>query len=211
MRILTVLTLLMPGLALTKVPSVLLRQDEARNYTCERTSLQIAADTHPGAFRPEAPQGEYGERTPMVCSQRLLRLGVRGARDEAILTTLDERAALVAAAAWSARPELQDRTWLVEVFYEDGSVSSKVSFATKSALMAQGASVSDRSVTLSAADVDVLTRMPPMNAYPAACRRYADTGTLGAESVLLAVVTVDRLETTLHAGLCDGGRWTWLR
>ena len=208
---LAVIAVLLPTLATAKVPGVLGRQDEARNYTCERTSLAAVAESHPNAFRPEHPQGEFGERTPMVCSERLLPLGVRDPRDEAVLTTLDERTETLATAAWSAQPQLQQRTWLVEVFYPDGAVSSKLAFATKTALMAQGARVSDRSVSLSAGDVDVLTHMPAMDAYPAACGRYADTGTLSAGTVLLAVITLDPRETALHAGLCDEGRWTWLR
>jgi hypothetical protein len=208
---LALLTLVLPNLAMAQVPGVLLRQDEARNYTCIRTNLDVAADTHPGAFRPDSPRADYDVRTPMVCSERLLGLGLRGARDEAVLTTLDERSSDVAVAAWREKPELHDRTWLVEVFYPDASVSKKVEFATKTALMSHGASVSDRSVSLSATDVEVLTRMPAMDTYPAACRRYADTGALSAGTVLLSVVTVDANDTALHAGLCDGGRWTWLR
>jgi hypothetical protein len=208
---LVLLTLVLPTVTMAKVPGVLLRQNEARNYTCIRTTLDVAEGAHPGAFRPDSPRGDYDIRTPMVCSERLLGLGVRDSRDEAILTTLDERSSQAAVAAWSERPDLHEQTWLVEVFYPDASVSSKVEFATKTALMAQGASVSDRSVSLSATDVDVLTRMPSIDAYPAACRRYADTEALGAESVLLSVVTLNPLETDLHVGLCDGGRWTWLR
>jgi hypothetical protein len=53
--------------------------------------------------------------------------------------------------------------------------------------------------------------MPPSEAYPTACRRYTDNGSLGAADVLLAVVLLDRQETALHAGLCAAGSWTWLR
>ena len=57
----------------------------------------------------------------------------------------------------------------------------------------------------------VITRMAPDQAYPTACRRWFDTGSLDDGDALLAVVTRDPRETDLHAGLCASGTWTWLR
>jgi hypothetical protein len=71
--------------------------------------------------------------------------------------------------------------------------------------------VSDRVPLLSAEDVNVLTRMHPDAAYPAACQRYAATGALGPGEALLAIVRRDPRETVLHAGLCVDGGWAWLK
>ena len=104
-----------------------------------------------------------------------------------------------------------DRVWLVEANVPTAPLGTKIAFATKAALMRQGLAVSDRTVTLGAGDVDVLTRLPPLAAYPAACRRYADGGSLRPGDALLFVMVLDPRETMLHAGLCIDGGWTWLR
>ena len=138
-----------------------------------------------------------------------MRQGLRIERDEAVLSTLQKSTTdLVAAAA--TRPDLAGKTWLVESFYPSGAVSDKLSFATKNALVLRGFRVSDRTPTLSAGDIGVITRMPAFDAYPLACKRYLDTGTLGEDDALLAVVMLDVRETTLHAGICFGGTWSWL-
>lgn len=191
-------------------PSLVKSSERSHRYSCERVSTQVVQQTRPGAVRPDKPRGDYVERDAVICTERLVRPGLRKSRDEAVLGNLDERAARLAATAHGSRPDLHDRTWLVEVFYPNIQVSSKLSFATKNALMHQGLGVSDRLMGLAAGDVDVLTRMSPYEAYPAACTRYEQTGSLGEGDVLLAVVSLDPRETQLHAGLCDGGQWSWL-
>ena len=113
--------------------------------------------------------------------------------------------------AAAQRPDLDARTWLVEAHYPSASVASKISFATKNALVELGLSVSDRMATLAAGDVDVIVRMSPEDAYPAACRRYFASGSLGADDALLSVILRDTQATILHAGLCEQGQWTWLK
>ena len=100
---------------------------------------------------------------------------------------------------------------MVEVFYPSPQVSDKLAFATKNALGAEGLQVSDRTPVLSGDDVNVILRLPPSEAYPVACRRYQQTGGVGEQDVLLALVTRDLRETNLHTGLCVDGQWTWLR
>lgn len=185
--------------------------DEAANYTCTRLSLEEAERARPGAVRPRGPRGDLYDRDVMLCQERILPLGLRLDGDEAVLSSLESRVTELAGAARGYRPDLLGATWLVEVFYPSPAVSAKISFAAKNALMAEGLRVSDRAPTLAAGDVQVITRMPPEDAYPTACRRYADNGSLRAGEALLAVVQLDRLETTLHAGLCAAGSWTWLR
>lgn len=191
-----------PGLTRSKAWS--------RTMECERMSVEAAARLRPGLVTPERPRGDYMERSVVLCTQRVLRAGLRSDRDEAVLSDLDVRADELAAAA-ATRPDLADRTWLVETFYPSAQVSSKLSFAAKNALMGQGLAVSDRVPTLAVGDVAVLTRMSPAEAYPAACQRWAANGGLGAGDALLAVVSRDPRETALHAGVCADGVWTWVR
>lgn len=191
-------------------PGLFRSRDRARSFECERMDAETAARRYPGEVEPARPRGEYMERSALACTQRLMRPGLRDDRDEAILSALDPLVTELCATAGELRP-LADRTWLVEVFYPSVQVAGKLAFAAKNVLVGKGARVSDRTPTLSAGDVDVLTRMPPEDAYPAACRRWLDNGSLGADDVLLSIVSRDPRETTLHAGLCADGRWAWLK
>jgi hypothetical protein len=160
---------------------------------------EIASQRRPGEVQAAKPRGEYVERSALVCAERLMRPGLREDRDEAILSTLEPLVSDLAAAG-DVHPELATRTWLVEAHYPSAPVSAKLVFATKNTLVGKGLVVSDRTPMLSAGDVDVITRMPPEEAYPAACRRYHDNGSLGANDALFAVVSRDPRETILH---CD--------
>ena len=192
-----------PGLTRSKA--------KARTYECERVTADAALKERPGSLRESRPRGDYVERGALICTQRVMPEGSRAPRDEAVLSTLEAESTEVAAAVASLRPDLAERTWMVEPFYPSPEVSTKLAFAAKTALMRQGLQVSDRLPTLAVGDVDVLTRMAPSDAYPAACRRYAEIGSLGEEHALLAVVSRDSRETILHAGVCADGHWMWLR
>lgn len=192
-------------------PGLLRSKSASRQLECDRLTTIEAQQRYPGQIRPTAPRGDYIERSAVACRERLVRPGLRSKRDEAVLRTLDANSLEVARAAVSLRPELEERTWMVDVFYPDAVVSSKVAFASKNALMGQGLRVSDRTPVLSAGDVDVITRMTPAAAYPTACRRWATTGAVGEDQVLLGIVNRDPRETILHAGICTDGRWTWIR
>ena len=183
----------------------------ARNLECERLTAETASRRYPGEINAPRPRGDYVERTLVVCRERLLRPGVRPPRDEAILSSLEATTGELARTAASLRPDLHGSTWLVEAYYPSGPVAAKITFATKNALMGRGLQVSDRAPILGAGDVDVITRLPPDEAYPAACRRYFETGSLGPDDTLLAVVHRDPRATVLHTGLCTLGQWTWLR
>jgi hypothetical protein len=192
-------------------PGLTRSRAKARMLECERLDAATANARYPGMIEEPRPRGEFVERSALVCAERLMRPGLRADRDEAILSTLEGLTSDLSAAATGLHPELASRTWLVESYYPSPTVSAKLSFATKNALVEQGLRVSDRTPILSAGDVDVLTRMPPEEAYAAACRRYSDNGSLGAGDALLAVVSRDPRETILHAGLCTEGRWAWVR
>ena len=128
----------------------------------------------------------------------------------ALLSELEPLTTALTTSAAALRSDLRGATWLVEAFVANPQLTGKVSFATKNGLMSHGLHVSDRTPTLGPADLDVLMRLPPEQAYPAACTRYAATGSVGPGDVLLSVITLDPRETILHAGLCEAGQWTWL-
>lgn len=198
-------------LASDPAPSLTRSKAWSRQLVCERMSVEAASRLRPGLVVPERPRGDFMERSVVLCTQRALRSGLRAERDEAILSDLDVRASEIATAVAATRPDLAARTWLVEAFYPEATVQSKLAFAAKNALMSQGLPVSDRSPTLAVGDVAVLTRMSPAEAYPAACRRYTDQGGLREGDALLAVVSRDPRETALHAGVCADGAWVWIR
>ncbi|MEZ4239897.1 MAG: hypothetical protein R3F59_27855 [Myxococcota bacterium] len=187
------------------------RAARSENLDCERISTEAAVRRYPGLVQPERPRGDFVERDVVVCTERLARPGLRDPRDEAILSTLEDTVAEIAGAVEALRPDLAGRTWLVEAYDDSPRVTSKVSFAAKNALMTHGLTVSDRTPALSAGDIEVLGRMPPDQAFTGACRRYADSGALREQDVLLAVTSRDPRETVLHAGICEGGLWTWLQ
>ncbi len=192
-------------------PGFFRSRDDSRNMDCELIDAAQGAQRYPGVIQPVKPRGDYAERSVMVCKERVMRPGLRDGPDEAILASLQSQVTALAAAARALRPELEARRWLVEAHHTDAQVASKISFATKNALVLQGLQVSDRTPVLGVGDVDVITRMAPLEAYAAACQRYAATGSLGEGDALLAVMLLDPRETSLHAGLCADGRWEWLR
>jgi len=192
-------------------PGLLRSKADARQIDCTAISEAAGSQQYPGRIKPEPPRGDFIDKRAVICRERLMRAGLRDTRDEAVLSTLRTQTAELAAAAVAQRPDLGARSWLVEAYYPSVQVSGKIRFSTADALVSQGVPVSDRTPVLAAGDIDVITRMAPQQAYPAACARYAATGSLGEDDVLLAVMVRDPRETILHAGLCEGGRWSWLR
>lgn len=206
------LSLALSGVAAADpAPDLIDTRTRARTLECERLTPERTARTYPGQIASPGPPRDDAERSVVVCTQRVAPPGLRSDTDEAILSSLEERASELALAAASVRPDLAERTWLVEAYLPSAAVEAKVAFATKNALVRQGLGVSDRAPTLAVGDIGVLTRMEPLAAYPAACQRYAATGSVGADDALLAVLRVDPRETELHGGLCVDGHWTWLK
>lgn len=192
-------------------PSISRSKANARKHICSVEDADATRRTRPGLIRDEKPRGDYVERTVVICTERLMRPGLRADLDEAILEQLEPLVSELATAAAALRPDLADRTWLVESYYPNPQVGPKIGFAGKTVLVREGLQVSDRTPALSAGDLEVLLRMPPSEAYPAACRRYSESGSLGEDDVLLAIVHRDPQETSLHAAVCADGTWTWVR
>ena len=192
-------------------PGVVWSRDEVRDLDCTWVTEDAGSRQHPGRIVAEKPRGDFIERGVVLCQEQLMRRGLRSDRDALILAELADMTADLAGVAAAQRPDLDARTWLVEAHYPSAAVASKITFATKNALVELGLPVSDRMATLSAGDVDVIIRMPPEAAYPAACRRYFDAGSLGEDDALLSVILRDPQASILHAGLCERGQWTWLK
>ncbi len=193
------------------VPGFVYDRDTIRNLDCERIGGQQGAARYPGVIPAARPRGDFLEREVVICKEKLMRPGLRDAPNEAVLSTLQAQVTELAAAAHSTRPDLSERRWLVEAHHMEVQVASKIDFAAQNALAQQGLRVSDRNPTLGLDDIDVIIRLEPLQAHELACRRYAETGSLGPEEALLAVMILDPRETILHAGLCADGGWQWLR
>jgi hypothetical protein len=207
-----VTALLLAGAAFADpAPGMLHSKHWVRSLDCERLTVETASQRYPGEIVAAAPRGDFVERSAVVCRQRLTPEGLRDPRDEAVLGRLDALTTDLAATAEALRPDLKDRTWVVEAYYPSAVVAAKIAFATNNALNGRGLPVSDRKPALAAGDIDILVRLSADEAFPAACRRYFGSGSLREGDALLAVVTRDLRETILHAGLCTAGTWTWLR
>lgn len=187
-----------------------LRRYKARDLDCERLEAGVASRRYPGVVDPPYPKGDRAHREALICRQRLLRPGLRGAATEALLQGLQDHAVGVAGAVRAEAPALEGRTWLVEAHLAEVAVGAKVRFATLNALMAEGLVVSDRLPVWSAGDVRALSALPGAAVLPEACARMHALGQLGPDTALLALTQLDRRETGLHAGVCADGAWTWL-
>lgn len=204
-------TAVLPWLANDPAPNFTRTKAASRELECERSTVDAAVRARPGEIAPPPPRSNLTRDGALICVERVLRHGLRSDLDEAALSELGARTTELARAARDGRPDLADRTWLVEAFHPSAPVLAKIAFATKTALVGEGLAVSDRVPTLAVGDLDVLLRMDPDTAHAVACRRWASNGSLRPNDALLAVVLRDPRETALHAGVCDGGTWTWLR
>lgn len=188
-------------------PALWRSRERARDMECVALSAEVAQQQRPGAFAPASPRGALAERQLVQCREPYLPARLRAPADSTVLFDLSARAEEIAGAAVALRPDLAGRTWRVEAHHANAAVAEKLRFAGATALMARGLSLSDRAVYLGAGDIDVLTRLDPDEAWPIACHRYA----LGESEALLVLLSRDRRESAVHAGLCADARWEWLR
>ena len=191
-------------------PGVFRSKERSRAYHCERVQLEAPSHRTTQRVEPPPPRGDYRQADLIVCTQPVLPERLRDPRDEVLLGTLDSHTQALTAAAQAVHPDLQQRTWLVEAHDPSSMVSAKIRFATQNALMEKGLAVSDRTPLLGFSDMQVITRLPPAEAHPAACSRYAQTGALNEDDVLLVIVRPDAQATSLVGGVCTQGRWSWL-
>lgn len=206
---------LLAGGAYDPLPGLFRTKEDARNMDCRRLTQAAAHERYPGRIPEPAGRALAGSTSDVLaCERRFVRLGERPARDEVILTSLRETAgeivqgALAQDAGTASGSEL---TWHVDAFYPQMEVAAKIAVAARTELAERGHRVSDRVPLLAAGDIAVLSRLPPKEAYPAACSRYFAEGVLTDGDAFLGVMIVDPNETQLHGGLCVRGKWTWFR
>lgn len=191
-------------------PGLLTSIAESRRIVCSRASIEEAKKAHPGLLEDAHPRGDFIEREAMLCAEPIVGSQQRNPRDAAILWGLTQTSEQMASQLTEVTGA-QEATWLVEVHYPSAAVVSKVSFAAKGALLHNGLQVSDRLPVLGVGDIEVLSSLPALQAYPLACRRYYSPGRLTQDDAVLSLMVLDSRETELHAGACVRGQWTWLR
>lgn len=184
--------------------------DEARELECERLPQKEAHRRYPAEVPPTAMRSQtLMQIDALVCHRRIVRLGEREARDEAILTHLSEEVDQISAQAIAAAAK--DTDFYVDAYYPDIAVAMKIANATRHALADSSRRVSSQAPLPAAGDVDVLLGLPLQQALPVACARLQAEGTLKPNEAFLAVAVLRPQETQLHAGLCQQGLWRWLR
>lgn len=191
------------------LPYPVLRDRRARTLDCSVLDATTASERFPGRVSSPRPRGDYLERTVLACAEHLLRPGLRSPREAAVLSRLQPLTTSIAQRA-AVVSTLSDRTWLVEANDVSAPLTAKVRFATQNALMAAGLAVSDRLPSLGPADARVLGPRSPLVSWPAACVRLHQTGALDSDDALLVVTPLDARQTTLQAGVCADGQWSWL-
>lgn len=195
------------------LPGIFRTKEDAANMDCRRLSQTEAHALYPGEIPEPAGRTLAGSTTDVLaCRRRFIRLGERLPRDEVLLTSLRETAGDIVQAAL-AQPDAVagTLTWHVDAFYPSIEVAAKIAVAAKTELVERGHRVSDRVPLLAAGDIAVLSRLPPKEAYPAACSRYFAEGVLTDGDAFLGLMIIDPRETQLHGGVCVRGEWKWFR
>ena len=185
-------------------------RQELRELECERLSqaeahLRHFAEVPPTHMRSQALM----ELDALVCHRRIVPFGARDARDDAILSQLQNEVTAITAQA-VASTDASTR-FIVDAFYPQPQVAGKIRYATQQRLAESGRVTTTQMPLLAAADVEVLQGLPVQDALPAACARLQAEGSLPADHAFLAVALLREQETQLHAGLCIAGGWRWLR
>lgn len=190
--------------------AVLLGRQELRNLDCQRMTQQRAHELYPGRVPEPPPRMMALENVDaLICRPRIMEPGERAPRDEVILSSLRQSVGEIIDVAGALGGD--DTVWHVDAFYPDARVASKISSAARTSLAESKRQVSEKVPLLAAGDLVVLRDMPPEKAYPLACQRYFAEKALGANDGFLAIMLLDARETQLHAGVCLGGAWRWLR
>ena len=183
---------------------------ELRELDCERMSQAEAHRRRPA----EVPETHMRAQTQMqidalVCQRRVVPFGARDQRDDAILSQLSGEVASLTTQAIASTDA--DTRFVVDAFYPQPQVAAKIRFATLQRLAEDGRTTTTQMPLLAAGDLAVMQGLPLQDALPLACARLHAEGSLPANTAFLAVAVLRPMETQLHAGLCLGGGWRWLR
>jgi hypothetical protein len=193
-----------------------LGRSHTRDLSCERVSQAEAHRRFPATVPATAMRSTtFMDVDALVCARRLVPVGERDARDDVIVSQLGtEVAAIVGAVAGVVDPadmgEGGGRVF-VDAWYPSPPVAQKIAIATRQALAQGGHRVSNLAPLLAAGDVEVLQSLSIAEALPVTCARLFAEQTLTGRDVFVGVALLRDNETQLHAGLCQKGRWQWLR
>jgi hypothetical protein len=185
-------------------------REHTRQLECERLSQAEAHRRSPAEVPPPAARtATMMQLDALVCARRVVPWGKSDPRDEVILTTLsDEVAAIVNAAASAIEG---DGRVFVDAFYPQPEIAQKIANATRIGLADAGRRVGSRAPLLAAGDVEVVGAMSLMQALPITCARLKAEGSLTDNDAIVVVAIVRDNETQLHGGVCQKGRFQWLR
>ena len=187
-----------------------------KDLDCERLDQAEAHRRYPATVPATSMKlGTLVTRDAMVCRRMIVPWSERAHREGALLASLSDEAAHMASAVVSAVSGAVDgqRTTrvFVDAFHPDPRMAHKIARASRHALAERGVQTLDLPPLLAAADVDVVATLPLEKAIAVGCARLHAEGTLSPDDVWVGVALLREHETTLHAGLCRQGRWSWLR
>ena len=187
-----------------------LGREHTRQLECERVSQAEAHRRFPADVPATAMRtSTIMELDALVCARRLVPWGTLHPRDEVILSNLSAEVAAIVGGVVGAVP-VGSRV-VVDVWYPSPQVAQKIAIATRQSVADTGHRVSNLAPLLAAGDVEVISALPPADALPVACARLFAEQTLTGTDAFVGVALLRDNETQLHAGLCQKGRWVWLR
>ena len=187
-----------------------LGREQTRQLECERISQAEAHKRFPAEVPATAMRtSTMMELDALVCARRVVPWGTLHPRDEVILSTLSTEVSAIVGGVAGAVP-VGSRV-VVDVSYPSPQVAQKIAIATRQSLADAGHRVSNLAPLLAAGDVEVLSALTPAEALPVGCARLFAEETLTGTDAFVGVALLRDNETQLHAGLCQKGRWQWLR
>ncbi|MCP4500563.1 MAG: hypothetical protein GY822_11440 [Deltaproteobacteria bacterium] len=182
----------------------------ARQFECERMSQARAHEKFPGRIPATSARGTaLFQIDALVCERRVIPDGTRTPRDELILGNFNDEIGELSGLA--AKVGDKNTRWIVDAYYPDSAMVQKIAGATRVSLAERGLFVSDQPPIFTGGDVEVFRTLPVRYAIPLACKRLFDTHSLDDNTAFLAIALLHEKESQLHAGICQHGKFTWLR
>lgn len=190
-------------------PGLLTPITSARGRDCRSITREEGTRIRADAVAEASDKSSYFEENFTHCRSPVFSQGERPKRQEAILAHLSESVTYAVTKAQDAFPKMQ--TWYTEAHADDTSLARKANFALKVELRSRGSNVSDAILSLPASELVAAQSIHRLNLPEDICQRMTRTKLLPNDSALLLLASLDENETQLHAGVCQGGIWRWLR
>jgi hypothetical protein len=177
------------------------KQDSSRHH-CTATSPE-ANLREKNIGENASPRGSYFEEAAFRCQTHFFENNERSAVAEALLTDLDET---VAKFVNLAKQEAKSpKKWSAFAHGEESILSHKIKFAIEVQLAAQGEQVDTQLPSLSATNIETLSRLDSKNVLEQSCDFLPS-----AETAWVGLAQLNSKETQLQGGLCFKGVWKWL-